>query len=110
MAALETGERMRVVRVFRLSLHAGVDLVLYRISKDLYSEVTHFIMELVQNADDNTYPEGVTPSLILELKGRVLSIRCNEVGFSEANVRALCAVKASTKKDPSRYIGETCYE
>ena len=29
---------------------------LERLSKDLYSKDTHFVLELVQNADDNAYP------------------------------------------------------
>ena len=36
-------------------------------------------------------------------------IDCNEVGFSKANVEALCRIGASTKKDKERtkgYIGE----
>jgi len=29
---------------------------LERLSKDLYSKDTHFVLELIQNADDNNYP------------------------------------------------------
>ena len=29
-----------------------------RLSKDLYSKDTHFVLELVQNADDNSYPQS----------------------------------------------------
>ena len=29
-----------------------------RLSRDLYSKDTHFVLELIQNADDNTYPEN----------------------------------------------------
>ena len=39
---------------------------LHRLSTELYSKDTHFVLELVQNADDNSYPqgeEGRTPSL-----------------------------------------------
>lgn len=32
---------------------------LQRLSAELYSRDTHFVLELVQNADDNKYPEGV---------------------------------------------------
>ena len=28
-----------------------------RLSKDLYSKDTHFVLELIQNADDNDYPD-----------------------------------------------------
>ena len=36
---------------------------LQRLSKDLYSKDTHFVLELIQNADDNSYPSNVTPSV-----------------------------------------------
>lgn len=29
---------------------------LERLSSDLYSKDTHFVLELIQNADDNSYP------------------------------------------------------
>ena len=32
---------------------------LQRLSAELYSRDTHFVLELVQNADDNAYPSGV---------------------------------------------------
>lgn len=32
---------------------------LERLSKDLYSKDTHFVLELIQNADDNEYPEDM---------------------------------------------------
>ncbi len=32
---------------------------LYRLSKDLYSKDTHFVLELIQNADDNDYPGDI---------------------------------------------------
>ena len=28
-----------------------------RLSRDLYSKDTHFVLELIQNADDNDYPQ-----------------------------------------------------
>ena len=30
-----------------------------RLSKDLYSKDTHFVLELIQNADDNSYHEDL---------------------------------------------------
>ena len=76
-------------------------------SRDLYTKWTHFILELVQNADDNDYSSDVDPQLIIEMRANTLSVRCNEVGFSEENVRAICKVGSSTKQDSSRYIGKS---
>lgn len=41
---------------------------LERLSTELYSKDTHFVLELVQNADDNSYPQveegqAATPSI-----------------------------------------------
>ena len=34
-----------------------------------------------------------------------LIVQCNEIGFTEANVKALCKIGASTKKSQEGYIG-----
>ena len=75
---------------------------LYRLSKELYSRDSHFVLELIQNADDNIYnidnfSLGETASIAFILQQKRIIILNNEVGFSEANVRALCDVGKSTK-------------
>ena len=39
--------------------NARIGRALQRLSAELYSRDTHFVLELVQNADDNAYPSGV---------------------------------------------------
>jgi len=72
--------------------------------------MTHFVLELVQNADDNSYYPGVIPSLCLELTRHCLIVKCNEVGFTPENVQAICDINASTKKKSKQlddgFIGE----
>ena len=67
-------------------------------------------MELIQNADDNTYAPGVDPLLTLIYReDGYLWVGCNEIGFSRANVEAICDINDSTKKvkDATKgYIGE----
>ena len=75
------------------------------LSEDLYSKATHFVLELIQNADDNTYVSSVTPTLAVDLSGSRLNVQCNEVGFNAQNVRAICSIGKSTKKNISGYIG-----
>ena len=74
---------------------------LHRLSTELYTRDTHFVLELVQNADDNSYPEVCTdpgfPSLEFVLERDKIVILNNEVGFVENNIRALCDVGRSTK-------------
>lgn len=78
------------------------------LSNQLYTKSTHFLLELVQNADDNIYECG-RPTLSFSYKPGSLRIDCNEVGLTEANVEALCAVNRSTKSGKTRHgehIGE----
>ncbi|WP_423600023.1 sacsin N-terminal ATP-binding-like domain-containing protein [Roseateles sp. MS654] len=77
------------------------------LSEDLYSKKSHFVLELVQNADDNDYAKGVTPELTLDVKPDRLVLSNNEVGFNEDNISAICKVGASSKaKDKQHHIGE----
>ena len=75
-------------------------------SEDLYSKKSHFILELIQNADDNEYVEGTVPQLTFKLAPGRLVLVNNEIGFSERNVQVLCSVGDSSKAKKSGYIGE----
>ncbi|GIL57411.1 hypothetical protein Vafri_12575, partial [Volvox africanus] len=86
-------------------LAARTGRALQRLAAELYSTDSHFVMELVQNADDNTYPAGVVPSLEFVLQRGAITAVNNELGFSPANLRALCDVGASTKARVTGYIG-----
>lgn len=86
----------------RATLHRALEIV----SKDLYSRETHFVFELVQNADDNRYAAGVTPEVTFSLTPERIIVTNNEVGFSPDNVRALCTVGDSTKARKADSIGE----
>ena len=85
-------------------------LTICRVSTQLYTDITHFVLELIQNADDNDYRSNIHPTLRLQLSRSELLVECNEVGFSEENVRAICDLNASTKKWRKKvddgYIGE----
>ncbi|PNH28732.1 hypothetical protein BJF96_g7877 [Verticillium dahliae] len=71
------------------------------LASQLNSKTTHFILELIQNADDNAYPSGVQPtfSLVLDKNGSNFTLRtdCNETGFSLKNIDAICSIGKSTK-------------
>ncbi|KAG9504896.1 hypothetical protein J7337_004876 [Fusarium musae] len=84
------------------------------VSDQLYKASTHFILELIQNADDNQYGSEIVPSLRLALyknegQGYFRS-DCNEVGFTFKQLDALTRVGQSTKtasiNDSKSYIGE----
>ncbi|MCC7134709.1 MAG: DUF3883 domain-containing protein [Gemmatimonadales bacterium] len=88
------------------SLHKKLNSALDLLSKDLYSKKSHFILELIQNADDNEYVKGTVPQLTFKLAPGRLVLLNNEIGFSERNVQALCSVGDSSKAKKSGYIGE----
>ncbi|KAK4892836.1 hypothetical protein LTR27_008750 [Elasticomyces elasticus] len=92
--------------VLAQALARGLDLI----SDQLYSGPTHFIQELIRNADDNAYPDGILPTLtFIQGTNGYLSVGCSECGFTEANVRAICTIADSTKKvdaDRKVSIGE----
>jgi hypothetical protein len=75
-----------------------------QLSEDLYSKPLQWLMEAIQNADDNIYPPGSTPVLHLDVLPDGLAIFNNEVGFSTRNVRAICAINSS--KTEQGCIGE----
>jgi len=84
------------------------------LADDLYEKDSHFIFELIQNAEDNIYGEGVEPKLVFEFSERsiegvkktILTVTNNELGFKEENVKAICQAAVSTKKKKYGYIGE----
>jgi len=82
--------------------------LLSTVAEDLNSKDTHFLLELIQNADDNSYKKGVIPSLSLEMNDEYLTVKNNEIGFQEKNIRALCSAGESSKKEEKfkGYIGE----
>ncbi|XP_065862787.1 protein NO VEIN [Euphorbia lathyris] len=87
--------------------HARLGRALHCLSQELYSEDSHFLLELVQNADDNIYPGNVEPTLTFILQESSIVVLNNEQGFSEQNIRALCDVGNSTKKGSGTgYIGQ----
>jgi sacsin len=86
------------------------------LSKELYEKDIHFILELIQNAEDNQYLDSERPDLKFllldydptdtENSDGCLCIFNNEVGFDEENIKAICAVGHSTKSKKQGYIGE----
>ncbi|CAL2227485.1 unnamed protein product [Prunus armeniaca] len=87
--------------------HARLGRALRCLSEELYSQDSHFLLELVQNADDNIYPTNVEPTLTFILQESGIVVLNNERGFSAQNIRALCDVGNSTKKgSKAGYIGQ----
>ena len=75
-----------------------------RLSRELYTQDSHFVLELIQNADDNEYFEEnlhadaeEKPTVAFIVEAGKVTVLNNEQGFKERNIRALCDVGKSTK-------------
>ena len=85
---------------FKGNLKESLKLLTKMNSRDV-----HFVLEVIQNAADSTYPENVNPTLLIQLHHKKIVVKTNEVGFSRANVKAITGVGMSHKKNIAGYIG-----
>lgn len=67
---------------------------------------THYLLELIQNADDNKYAD-VVPTLKMRIEDRLIRVECNEAGFTPDNVKAICDIGVSTKTGVQGFIGKS---
>uniref|UniRef100_A0A8C6V2P3 Wu:fj29h11 n=1 Tax=Neogobius melanostomus TaxID=47308 RepID=A0A8C6V2P3_9GOBI len=98
-------EGQKLMQVHQDRLGRSLD----RLSTELYSKDTHFVLELIQNADDNSYAseDSITPALAFVVERDCITVLNNEMGFQEKNIRAICDVGRSTKgKHTYGYIGQ----
>ncbi|CAL5195466.1 unnamed protein product [Lathyrus oleraceus] len=83
----------------------------------LNSKDSRFIIELIQNAEDNQYDEAVNPTLEFVMTSdditatgaqATLLVFNNENGFSPTNIDSICDIHLSTKKGNrnTSYIGD----
>ena len=79
----------------------GWDTAVLDLLGQLYSERTHFIFELIQNAED----AGAT-ELAFELFADRLEVRHDGRPFTEADVRGVCGVGQSGKSGDLTQIGQ----
>jgi len=79
----------------------GWDTAVLDLLGQLYSERTHFIFELIQNAEDAAATE-----LAFELFGDRLELRHDGRPFTETDVRGVCGVGQSGKSDDLTSIGQ----
>ncbi|KAI0989526.1 hypothetical protein GJ496_006624 [Pomphorhynchus laevis] len=88
------------------SLRNLIGRSLDRLSKELYNCDMHFVLELIQNADDNRYSRGHIPQIRFEINSSEIKVYNNELGFQSSDIDAICDVGKSTKgSHRSGYIG-----
>lgn len=81
-----------------------------RLATNLYTSKARFIFELLQNADDNAYSialgSGDIPYLLFRVHPGRIVVECNEDGFTDKNLAAICSIGKSSKTGAQGYIGE----
>jgi len=96
-------------------VEAGYHRAIKALAEDLNSKDIHFILELIQNAEDNLYADGVKPDLTFHLsrtdptrsrRAGALVLINNEIGLRPEDVDALCDIGKTTKQKQQGYIGE----
>ncbi|KAI0902598.1 hypothetical protein F4806DRAFT_491069 [Annulohypoxylon nitens] len=70
--------------------------LLHLAASELYDVSTHFLFELLQNADDNDY-QTPTPTLTFTYEAGGLRVDCNETGFRAKHVESISKIRCSTK-------------
>ncbi|KAI1451148.1 hypothetical protein F5Y02DRAFT_18390 [Annulohypoxylon stygium] len=88
-------------------LSAQVQDLLHLTASEFYDASTHFLLELLQNADDNEYRQTTTPTLVFSYKARGLRVDCNETGFQAKHVESISKVRRSTKSEKKHTYGYT---
>lgn len=87
-----------------------IDFCAQRLAKNLYTSKARFVFELLQNADDNNYTKAAarqeTPCVSFRVFPRRIVMECNEDGFTNENLEAICSVGKSSKSGSQGYIGE----
>lgn len=79
----------------------GTELIGCSLSDNLYNSRSRFVLECIQNADDNEYSDGQKSFLRFTVEPDSITLESDEKGFSEADVKAICSVCESTKAVPS---------
>lgn len=82
----------------------------FRLSVELCSDPSHFVLELIQNLDDTVYPTSVNPTATFQLQGKPLTVESNQSGFTEEDVFAICDMGQSSKRPASGAIKDSIGE
>lgn len=82
----------------------------HRLASNVYSSNARFVFELLQNADDNKFSRAYAlrtpPYISFRVYSRRIVVECNEDGFTDENLLAICAVGKSSKSGSEGYIEE----
>ncbi|KAI1799715.1 hypothetical protein F4811DRAFT_565353 [Daldinia bambusicola] len=108
--ATMTPETRRTVQEAFLNAYKLIGASVLTLAKNLYTKDVRWIFELLQNAEDNCFSRaefsGALPYVSFAVHKDKVVVECNEDGFTQANLRAICKVGESSKTGAQGYIGE----
>ncbi|KAL5044287.1 hypothetical protein BDW71DRAFT_199144 [Aspergillus fruticulosus] len=100
----------REVEEAMLKKDAMIGSSVITLAKNLYNSTARFVFELLQNADDNSFSvansTSTDPFVSFHVYDRRIVVECNEDGFTQENLVAICNVGKSSKTGAQGYIGE----
>ncbi|KAK0726345.1 hypothetical protein B0T21DRAFT_371413 [Apiosordaria backusii] len=109
LATINAETRLKVERAL-LAKDKLIGQSVITLARELYSKDVRFIFELLQNADDNHFAraksDGQDPYVSFCVYHDKIIVECNEDGFTEENLRAICSIGQSSKHGAQGYIGE----
>ncbi|KAF5570430.1 ATPase-like ATP-binding domain-containing protein [Fusarium phyllophilum] len=92
-----------------LAMESAVSHSVKILAKQIYGSGARFVFELLQNAEDNIFNKAhkaeALPFVSFKIYPEKIIVECNEDGFTESDLQAICAVGQSTKSAHHGYIG-----
>ncbi|CZR37438.1 uncharacterized protein FPRO_02302 [Fusarium proliferatum ET1] len=92
-----------------LAMESAVSHSVKILAKQIYGSGARFVFELLQNAEDNIFNKArdaeALPFVSFKIYPNKIIVECNEDGFTEPDLQAICAVGQSTKSASHGYIG-----
>ncbi|KAF5638186.1 uncharacterized protein FTJAE_5432 [Fusarium tjaetaba] len=92
-----------------LAMESAVSHSVKILAKQIYGSGARFVFELLQNAEDNIFNKAreaeALPFVSFKIYPEKIIVECNEDGFTEPDLQAICAVGQSTKSGSHGYIG-----
>jgi hypothetical protein len=86
-----------VRRGFEGSMRTSMSGALRELGADLYADSTHFLHEMIQNADDCTFPVPEKAAMEIIVTSNAILLCSNERGFLPKEILAICNLAASSK-------------
>ncbi|KAH6672240.1 hypothetical protein B0J14DRAFT_69385 [Halenospora varia] len=99
----DTQRLLRTIEKIQEELGDAVETI----ARDIGSKKARFILEMIQNAEDNKFTRtNSAPEITFEVFPDKIIVQCNENGFEAQHVESICRTGRSSKRSSRGYIGE----